>query len=50
MDILQIIPSCPEGHGEMKKVTISQGDNILGYAWFCVVDDCGEAEDYNDAE
>jgi hypothetical protein len=40
------IPECP-AHGPMMKVTIEQGDVIIGYAWFCVRDD-RESPDYCD--
>lgn len=47
-------PLCPHGHGPMMKVTVSQGDVLLGYLWFCVNDDegspdyCDECEDCDD--
>lgn len=40
-------PVCPRGHGAMKLVVITQGEALLGYAWFCVNDDRG-SPDYCD--
>ena len=41
------IPTCPE-HGEMKLVEITQGDQLLGLVWWCLVKDCDECQDYEE--
>jgi hypothetical protein len=41
-----LIPQCPI-HGEMKLVEVTQGDMLLGFVWFCKVEQCQECEDYD---
>lgn len=35
-------------HGPMQLTEISQGDDFLGFVWFCPVEECQECDDYDE--